>query len=105
MNNEFARWQALLASGNGKLAALDGQTKVLPPLFLWLVANSGEDLIAGFGRAAEIYHARAVFRAEMLLYAALPVSILFLGFMILSQVWPVLNVMRVFMDMMGSDGG
>lgn len=105
MQSELARWQMLLAAGNGKVTALDGQTKALPPLFLWLVANSGEDLITGFGRAAEIYYARAVYRTEMLLYAALPISILLLGTLILSQVWPLLNVMRVFMDMMGSDGG
>ena len=35
---------------------------------------SGEDLTAGFNRAAEIYQARAYYRTEVALYSVLPVA-------------------------------
>ena len=47
-------------------------TRRFPPLFIWLVASARSDLAAGLKRAAEIYHARAEYRTEILLYAALP---------------------------------
>lgn len=51
-------------------------SKVFPPLFIWLIASNGENLAEGFKQAAEIYYARATHKVDMLLYAALPVSIL-----------------------------
>ena len=56
--------------------------RAFPPLFVWTVAQSGEDLASGFQRAAELYQARALYRSEMLLYSALPCSILALAAMI-----------------------
>ena len=62
---------------------------VLPPLFFWLLKSAGEDLADGFRRAAEIYQRRAARRLDMLLFAALPVSVLLLAAMILVQIYPV----------------
>jgi hypothetical protein len=73
-----------------------------PPLFLWLVANAGEDLAAGFRRAGEIYNARAVHRIEMFLYAALPFTILALGAMIICQILPLV---RGFIMILNGIGG
>ena len=54
--------------------------------------NRDEDLTAGFQRAAEIYQSRASYRTELLLYSALPCSVLALGMVIMSQIQPVLAV-------------
>ena len=76
---EFARWRQRLAAGIGKFSEMAADGKVFPPLFVWMVVQSGEDLPAGFQRAAEIYQSRASYRAETLLYSALPCSVLGAG--------------------------
>ena len=97
---ELALWQQRLASGGNAFAETAGQGKVFPAMFYWLVAGAGDDLAAGFQRAAEIYRARAVYRIEMLLYAALPVAILVLGAMIFSQFLSAFGFMvRVFLEL------
>lgn len=91
-HREIARWQSRLAAGHKNFSDLAAGGKVFPPLFIWLVSGSGEDWISGFKHAAEIYYERARHRTEMLLYAALPVSILALGILILCQVLPALGI-------------
>jgi len=89
VDKELALWQARLASGHRKIAELAAGGKIIPPMFVWLVAGSGEDWAGGFRHAAEIYHARALQRQEILIYAALPVSVLALGFLIMAQISPM----------------
>jgi len=98
----LARWRQLVEAGQGKPADWTGDTRPFPPLFLWLVQKGGEDLAAGFGKAAEIYQARASYRIEMALYGALPVSILLLGQMVLWQAFPLVRTMVWMMNMLGS---
>jgi type II secretory pathway component PulF len=86
---DLALWQKRCAAGAGKFASIAAGSKVFPPMFVWLVAGSGEDLASGFERAARVYQARAAYRTNVLLYAALPVSLLFLGLIILSQIYPI----------------
>ena len=62
-------------------------------------------MAAGLRRAAEVYFARAVYRTDLLLYLALPVSVLTLGLMIIFQFAPVLRQMILLLDMLGSFGG
>lgn len=88
---ELADWQTRLASGRSKIGEIAYPSKVFPPLFAWLAANAGEDPALGFARAADIYHGRAMHRIEVLLYAALPTSILILGLAICSQLFPLLS--------------
>jgi len=99
---ELARWQQRLAEGKPRFTDLAAGGRIFPPLFVWLVASSGEDWVSGLRRAAEVYYARAVYRVELMLYAALPVSVLVLGLLIVCQVAPVLqafiNVMNLFSD-------
>jgi type II secretory pathway component PulF len=97
---ELGKWKVQLAGGRGKFAQLAAPGNVFPPLFIWLVANAGEDLAGGFQRAAEIYGARAVNRIEMFLYAALPASILALGIMIICQMLPLIKIFVSFMNAM-----
>ncbi len=76
-----------------------------PPLFVWLLQKSPEHPAVGFGKAAELYGARASYRIELALYGALPVSVLLLGQMILWQVVPMLRTLIVFMNSLGDTGG
>ena len=85
---EVARWKKRCAEGHAKFSAIADGSKIFPPMFVWLVAGAGEDLATGFQRAAQTYQARAVYRTEVLLYAALPAALLLLGLMILSQIFP-----------------
>jgi len=71
----LAHWRQLVEAGQGKPAEWTGDSRPFPPLFLWLVQKGGEDVAAGFQKAAEIYQTRASYRIEMVLYGALPVSI------------------------------
>jgi type IV pilus assembly protein PilC len=101
---ELGRWQQRLGQGHGKFADVAEASKVFPPLFIWLIASNGENLAEGFKQAAEIYYARATHKVDMLLYAALPVSILLLGVMIISQIMPALQLLVSFMNTLGSMG-
>jgi type II secretory pathway component PulF len=100
-----AQWRCLVENGQGKPAQWPGVTRPFPPLFLWLVQKSGEDVAAGFQKAAEIYHARAAYKVELALYGALPVSILFLGQMIIWQIVPLMRSFIWMMNMLGAVGG
>jgi type II secretory pathway component PulF len=102
---ELAAWRKRLAAGHGKISDLAEPGRAFPPLFIWLVARGGDDLAAGFQKAAEIYQARAKHRADMILYSALPVSILALGVMLISQMQPVFQTLVKFMNMIGDAGG
>jgi len=102
---ELAEWRRRLAAGRGKFAELAVPGRAFPPLFVWLVSQSGDDLAAGFSKAAEIYQSRAKYRSELLLYSALPCSVLALGTMIVIQVQPVFSTLIQFMNMIGGDGG
>ncbi len=100
----LAHWRAAIQAGQGKPAQWSPDTKPFPPLFLWLVQRSGENVSAGFQKAAEIYESRAAYRIELLLYGALPVSMLLLGLMIFWQVVPALRTFILFMNMLGGNG-
>lgn len=102
---DLQRWQANLAAGHTKFAEVVAQSRTFPPLFAWLVSSSGEDMAGGFRRAAEIYEARAAYRAELGLYAALPVSVLFLGVIILSQGLALVSGFLVFVQLLNGIGG
>ncbi|HEU6448080.1 MAG TPA: type II secretion system F family protein [Verrucomicrobiae bacterium] len=99
---EIARWRQQLASGNGKFTEMTAPKSVFPPLFIWTIAQAGEDLASGFKRTAELYQARAVYRTEMFLYSALPCSILLVAMLIISQVQPVVRVLTMFISVLSN---
>jgi len=101
----LARWRQLVEAGQGKPVEWTGDSRPFPPLFLWLVQKGGEDVAAGFQKAAELYQTRASYRIEMALYGALPVSILLLGQMVLWQAIPLVRSMTWIMNAIGSDTG
>ncbi|HXR04133.1 MAG TPA: type II secretion system F family protein [Verrucomicrobiae bacterium] len=99
---EIAQWRQRLASGRGKFSGMVAASKIFPALFIWTIAQSGEDLTAGFQRAAELFHARAVYRSELLLYSALPCSVLALAAMIIAQIQPVFTALIAFIKAIGN---
>jgi type IV pilus assembly protein PilC len=101
---EIAQWRQRLASGRGKFSDLAVSSRAFTPLFIWTVAQSGEDLTSGFQRAAELYQARALYRSEMFLYSVLPCSILALAMMIIVQIQPVFAVLISFLNAIGGGG-
>ncbi len=98
-------WRARVERGEGKPAQWAEARRPFPRLFLWLVQRGGEDVAAGFRKAAEIYQGRAAYRGEMLLYGALPVSVVFLGQMVLWQAAPLFQTLISFMNMICDFGG
>jgi type II secretory pathway component PulF len=86
---ELGRWKTRCAEGRGKFTDMAAGGKIFPPMFVWLVAGAGEDLATGFARAAQVYQARAAYRSNVLLYAALPAALLFLGLVMLAQMYPL----------------
>jgi type II secretory pathway component PulF len=89
---DLKQWREKLAAGTAKFSEVAAGNRLIPPLFVWVVASAGEDLIAGFSRAAEIYHSRAIYRTEVALYSVLPIASLFLGAVVLSQAFLVISM-------------
>jgi len=94
IGRDLALWENELSQGAGKFADLAKKTRAIPPLFFWLVAGESEDLAAGFARAAEIYYTRAAFKADLLLNAALPVSVVALGLVIVIQIFSTARLIQ-----------
>jgi type II secretory pathway component PulF len=101
---EIEVWQQRLAAGHKQFAEIAAGGQAVPPLFVWLVAGSGEDWAGGFKHAAEIYYARAGHRIELLLYAVLPASVVALGILIVLQIVPITRVFLAFMEMLNRVG-
>jgi type II secretory pathway component PulF len=101
----LAQWRARVESGQGKPAQWPNPTRPFPPLFLWLIQKGGEDAAAGFQQAADVYQARAGYRADLALYGALPVSVLFMGQMIVWQLLPFIHGLTSILNMLGGSGG
>ena len=99
---ELDQWAARIASGERKFSEVAASSRIFPPLFIWMVASSGEDWAGGFFRASELYYARASHRVETLLYAVLPISVLALGMIILGQFMPLVRMFSWFMNSLGS---
>ena len=102
---DLKRWQTKLAAGTAKFSEVAAGSRLIPPLFVWVVASAGEDLTAGFNRAAEIYHSRAIYRTEVALYSVLPFASLFLGIIVLSQASLVIGMFLPLIAMLNSLSG
>jgi type II secretory pathway component PulF len=102
---DLQRWQAKLAAGTIKFSEVAADNRMIPALFVWVVASAGEDLVAGFNRAAEIYHTRAIYRTEVALYSVLPVASLFLGAIVLSQAFLVISMFLPLISMINNLSG
>ena len=102
---DLQRWQDKLAAGVAKFSEVAAANRMIPPMFVWIVASAGEDLAAGFNRAAEVYHSRAIYRTEIALYSVLPIASLFLGAVVLSQAFLVISMFLPFIAMLNGLSG
>jgi len=98
---DLRQWRKNIAAGTAKFSEVAAGSRLIPPLFVWVVSSAGEDLAAGFSRAAEIYHSRAIYRTEVALYSVLPVTSLFLGVVVLSQAILVISMFLPMISMTG----
>jgi type II secretory pathway component PulF len=96
---DMQNWKKNIASGIAKFSEVAASSRMFPPMFIWTVANSGENLAEGFNRAAEIYQARAIYRTEVALYSALPVAALFLGMIVLTEAYLVITMFLPMISM------
>ncbi len=99
---ELLRWQTALADGRGRFMDIAQPGRAFPPMFIWMVGSGREDLADGFNRAAESYHVQAVHQVEMLLYVVFPMTIVFLGMMILCQVYSYTWIIFRLINTLGS---
>jgi type IV pilus assembly protein PilC len=102
---DLQQWRKNIAAGTRKFSEVAAVNRMIPPLFVWVVASAGEDLAAGFGRAAEIYHSRAIYRTEVALYSVLPIASLFLGAIVLSQAFLVISMFLPLIAMLNGLSG
>ncbi len=87
--DELAGWNRRIAQGIGGFGKIARASRSIPGMFIWLVASSGEALADGFDKAATFYQRRADYRADLALAAALPVSVLLIGGMVVFQLIPL----------------
>ncbi len=97
---DVARWRQRMGEGQTRFEDVAAGGRLVPPMFVWLVAASGENWVAGFRHAADVYHERAVHRSEMVLYALLPISLVVLGCLIVMQLFPMARVFSLFVRML-----
>jgi type II secretory pathway component PulF len=102
---DLQQWQRKLAAGAAKFSEVAAVNRLIPPMFVWIVASAGEDLTSGFNRAAEIYHSRAIYRTEVALFSVLPLASLFLGAVVLSQAFLVISMFLPMISMISYMGG
>lgn len=99
--SDIGRLSRRLENGHANFEQMADGSRVFPPLFIWMVQNGGEDLASGLSRAAELYRTRASHQTEMLLYAALPCSILALGAVLFAQVTMILGPLLSLLQNIG----
>ena len=86
---DLESWRQRCADGHVRWLEITRGSRCFPPLFGWLVDSAREDLSDGFHRAAALYQERARYRSDVLLYASLPVALVFIGLMIVGQILPL----------------
>jgi len=102
---DLKNWEKRLAAGTVKFSEVAAENKVIPPMFVWIVAGAGENLAEGFKRAADVYHSRAMYRTEVALFSVLPVASLFLGAVVISQAFLVISMFLPLIAMLNGLSG
>jgi len=101
---DLLQWRSRIAAGAVKFSEIATGNRLVPPMFVWIVASAGEDVTAGFSRAAEIYHSRAIYRTEVALFSVLPIASLFLGALVISQAFLVISMFLPLISMLSNLG-
>ena len=103
--DDLQQWRQNLSAGAAKFSEVAARNRVIPPLFVWVVSGAGEDLAAGFSRAADIYYSRALYRTEVALYSVMPFASVFLGVIVLSQALLVISMFMPLVAMLANLSG
>ena len=101
IKQDLNQWGQQVAAGESKFASIAKQGRSFPPLFIWLIASSGEALADGFEKAALLYQRRADYRSELFMVAAVPVSLLLTLGLVLLQVYPMIRTMGETLNILG----
>ena len=101
IKQDLEDWQRRHAEGASKFAEIAKQSRSFPPLFIWLVASSGEAMADGFEKAATLYQRRADYRSELFIVAAAPISLLITLALVILQVYPMIRAMTMSLGFLG----
>ena len=105
METDLAQIEQNLAEGHAGYDSASRGCRTIPDFFNWIVAQSGEDITAGFGHARTIYTSRAESKMQAFLYCFLPVNILLVGLLLLVFFIPQFTVATDLLQMIESLGG
>lgn len=90
LGREMKLWTKRIESGVLCFSALGEKTRVLPPMFIWMLEQEADNLPEGLDRAASMYTQRAEHQADLLTKAIAPISLLALGLIVCFQVYPAI---------------
>lgn len=102
VRGEMESWLERIARGEPPLRSGTGCT-VLPALLPWLATTPAKDLSEGFLRASEFFHRRAIYRLDLLVNGALPVSLVLLGAVAGVQLFIILNAFARILSHFGGE--
>jgi general secretion pathway protein F len=102
IKRDLNQWRRQVAAGESKFTAIAEKGHSFPPLFIWIIASSGEALADGFDKAALLYQRRADYRSELFMVAAVPVSLIFTLALVLLQVYPMIRAVGTTLNLLVS---
>ena len=98
---DLTRWGQRLSDGESDFTAIAKGSRAFPPLFIWLIASSGESIADGFEKAAVLYGRRAEYRSNLFMAAAVPVALLFTVTLLILQIYPMIQSMTTVLTALG----
>ena len=105
METDLAQIEQNLAEGHAGYDSASRGCRTIPDIFNWIVAQTGEDITAGFGHARTIYTSRAESKMQAFLYCFLPVNILLIGLLLLVFFLPAFSIAADLLQMIDALGG
>lgn len=99
MEREVLRWRKAAANGSARFHQMAMGSGLVPPMFIWLVEQGGENLAEGFRRAADVYQQRSIQLGDVLLSAAMPFGLVAVSTLVVAQmvaIWQLLRSQMAF---------
>ena len=90
LGREMKLWTERIESGVVCLSAIGEKSKVLPPMFVWMLEQDASDLPSGLEQAAEMYASQAQRQTDLLMHAAGPCGLIVLGTIVACQIYPAI---------------
>jgi len=102
LGRELQIWAQRMESGMLVFSALGERSRIVPPMFVWLIEQEAQDLPKGLDSAANHYTDRAERQFRIWSEAAAPIGLLGLGIMIACQIYPVFWWLQQWFEKMGT---